>query len=241
MSPLRRARLAEELLDQPVHDLAELEAALNHVAQVNRLLGGERALFRALEHHLGEKTLDVLDAGTGSGAIPRALVRWARRRSIPIRIRATDIHPQVLEIARRQCAAYPEITIESADGLHLPYDDGRFTHTLMTLTLHHFEGEDQNRALRELTRVSRQAALISELERCWPNYVGAQLLAATWWRRNRLTRHDGPLSVLRAFTRTELLEAARSAGLEPVELGRAFFYRLTLVLRPARRAASATE
>jgi hypothetical protein len=61
-------------------------------------------------------------------------------------------------------------------------------------------------------------------------------LAATWWRRNRLTRHDGPLSVLRAFTPAELRAAAEAAGLETLELRRAFFYRLTLVLAPAGKS-----
>lgn len=241
MTSLERVSHADELLDQPRHDPAELEAALDHVAQVNRLLGGERALFQALERHRGADALNVLDVGTGSGALPRALVRWARRRNLPIRVWATDIHPQVLEIARNQCASYGEITVEAADALDLPYPDRTFTHALMTLTLHHFEGKNQSDALRELARVSRQAVIISELERCWPNYLGARFLAATWWRDNRLTRHDGPLSVLRAFTPAELRAAATDAHLEPAELRRAFFYRLTLVLLPARRAASETE
>jgi SAM-dependent methyltransferase len=241
MTPLERVSHADELLDQPHHDPAELEISLGHVAQVNRLLGGERALFQTLERYRAADPLNVLDVGTGSGAIPRALVRWARRRSLPIRVRATDIHPQVLEIARKQCASYAEITVEPADALDLPYPDRTFTHTLMTLTFHHFEGQDQRGVLRELARVSRQAAIISELERCWPNYLGARFLAATWWRANRLTRHDGPLSVLRAFTPAELQAAAKAAHLEPAELRRAFFYRLTLVLLPARRAASETE
>ena len=232
MTALKRVPHAKELLDQPIQDRAELEAALDHVAQVNALLGGVRGLIRALERHHNQAELDVLDVGTGSGAIPRALVHWARQRRIPIRVRATDINPDVLEIARRNCADCPEISIGPADALKLPYPDRSFTHALMTLTLHHFEGPDQTTVLRELARVSRNAAIVSELERCWPNYVGARVLAATWWRRNRLTRHDGPLSVLRAFTSVELRAAAEAAGLETLELRRAFFYRLTLVLAP---------
>lgn len=233
MTRLKRVAHAEELLDQPAQDPAELEAALNHVAQVNALLGGVRGLIRALDRHRRENSLEVLDVGTGSAAMPRALVRWARRKRIPIRVRATDVNPEMLEIARRNCADYPEITLEPADALDLQYPDRSFTHALMTLTLHHFEEAQQTTVLRQLARVSREAAIVSELERSWPNYLGACVLAATWWRRNRLTRHDGPLSVLRAFTPAELLAAARAAGVETVELRRAFFYRLTLVLAPA--------
>jgi SAM-dependent methyltransferase len=237
MSALKRVLLAQELMDQPGQDPAELKAALEHIAQVNTLLGGVRGLIRAVERHRREAALEILDVGTGSGEIPRLLVRWARERGIPIRVRATDYHPEVLEIARRNCADYPEITVEPADALELPYPNRSFTHALMTLTLHHFGDAGQATALRELARVTREAAIVSELERCWANYLGARVLAATWWRRNRLTRHDGPLSVLRAFTPAELRAAAHAARVETVELRRAFFYRLTLVLAPAEKAA----
>ena len=45
-----------------------------------------------------------------------------------------------------------------------------------------------------MARVAR-VVLVSDLERCWPNYLGSRLLAETWWRNNRITRNDGPLSV----------------------------------------------
>ena len=60
------------------------------------------------------------------------------------------------------------------------------------------------------------------------NYIGARLLSWTWWRANPLTRHDGPLSVLRAFTAPELLAIARSAGLHGVRVERRWFFRLLL-------------
>ncbi len=52
--------------------------------------------------------------------------------------------------------------------------------------------------LRELRRVARLTPLVCDLRR------SAVALAATWlWSRtsrNRLTRHDAPLSVRRAYT-----------------------------------------
>jgi hypothetical protein len=41
-------------------------------------------------------------------------------------------------------------------------------------------------------------------------------------------RHDGPVSVLRAFTARELLAIARRAGI-PARVHRSFPYRLVLV------------
>jgi hypothetical protein len=93
---------------------------------------------------------------------------------------------------------------------------------------HHIEHTDQIRALREAARVARCSVIVNELERCRPNYWGARLLAATRWRGNRLTRHDGPISVLRAFTPAELASLAAEAGLGRCAVKRRYFYRLVL-------------
>ena len=230
MSPLPRRAHAAEYLDEPGHDPRELEASLGHVAAVNRWLGGTRAVLRhVLPRLLPDRTTCILDVGTGDGDIPRAIVRAARRRDLAVRIVAADLHPQILEIARRKTAAYPEISVERADALSLPYPDDAFDIALLTLTLHHFEGEDQEKALRELARISRGVIVVNELLRSRANYLGARLLAATVWRRNRITRHDGPLSVLRAFTAPELLALSRNAGLREARVYRHFFQRLVLV------------
>jgi SAM-dependent methyltransferase len=203
----RRLANAVELLDAGHHDVAELEESLDQVAEVNRLLGGQRAAWHGLAPLLDTHVVtSVLDIGTGSADIPLDLDRRARHKGVRLSVVATDIHPQMRAIARRRVADRAAISIGAADALALPYSDRSFDVVLLSLTLHHFEGADQLRALREAG------------------------LAATRWRRNRLTRHDGPLSVLRAFTTAELRELAAAAGLRIERLERRFFYRLLLVL-----------
>lgn len=237
----RPARLvhAPEHLDAPIHDPAMLEASLEHVAQVNRWIGGNRSILLHLPDLLPhDGPARVLDVGTGSAAIPRILTAWARRRGIPLAVTATDVHPQIVELARRHTAPDPAITVARADALDLPFPDRSFDVALLSLTLHHFEGDDAIRALRELARVAR-GILVAELERTWPNYLGARLLAATLWRRNPITRHDGPVSVLRAFTPAELLALARDAGLPRPRVHRHPFYRLVLEARTEAPRATA--
>jgi ubiquinone/menaquinone biosynthesis C-methylase UbiE len=231
----RRLEHAPELLDAAVHDEAELEQSLDQVAEVNRLLGGRRAAWLALQPLLRhDGTTSVLDLGTGSADIPLDLSRRAARRRLPLHITATDVHPQMRAIARRRTRHDPAIRIGAADALALPFPDDAFDVVVLSLTLHHFEHEDQVRALREAGRVARRCVIVNELERCRPNYWGARLLAATRWRSNRLTRHDGPLSVLRAFTRAELLRLGQEAGLADLDVRRQWFFRLVLRARPKR-------
>jgi SAM-dependent methyltransferase len=226
----RRLEHAPELLDEPLHERAELEQSLDQVAEVNRVLGGRRAVLRALEAVVpAADSVSILDVGTGSADIPLAIAAWADARGTPVRITAADVHPQMREIARSRTRDRPTITVADADALALPFDADAFDIVLLSLTLHHFDGADQVQVLREAGRVARRAVIVNELERCRANWLGARLLAATRWRGNRITRHDGPLSVLRAFTRAELADAAAAAGLRVSSLRRRFFYRLVLI------------
>jgi ubiquinone/menaquinone biosynthesis C-methylase UbiE len=226
-----RLRNAPELLDDESHDPRVLEQSLEHVAQVNRFLGGHSAARAAVRPLLRySATLRILDIGTGSADIPRALVRDARAAGTAVEIIATDIHPQMRAVAAACTVEYPEIRIEAADALALPFPDDTFDVALLSLALHHFEGEAPVTALREAARVAGMV-VVNELERSRINYAGAWLLSNTWWRGNVLTRHDGPLSVLRAFTRGELTAIARAAGLADIRIQRRWFYRLLLTAR----------
>ena len=64
---LRRLEHAPELLDEAHHDRAELEQSLDQVAEVNRLLGGTRAVLRH-RHRLGRHTLRNRPVGAEHGS-----------------------------------------------------------------------------------------------------------------------------------------------------------------------------
>lgn len=227
---MMRPRLshATELLDAPRHDRRELEQSLDQLAEVNRLLGGRRAVWNALRPLLSAtRSTSILDIGTGSADIPVDLARRAQHAALPVAIIATDLHPQMLEIARARTAGTP-VVIAAANALALPFADAACDVVLLSLTLHHFEDDAQLTVLREAARVAGTAVIVNELERCRANYLGARFLAATRWRGNRLTRHDGPLSVLRAFTMDELRDLATAAGLRVALLQRRFFHRIVL-------------
>lgn len=227
MSPLARRRGAEELLDAPDHDPRVLAESLAHVAAVNRWLGGRRALLRALRPWLRDECR-ILDVGTGSGDLPRAVVRHARRGSLRVHVTATDLHPQMRTMAAAACAPFPEIVITAADALALPFDRDAFDVALLSMILHHLDDHAAAAALREAARVA-PVVIVNELHRTRANYAGARLLAATVWAGNPLTRHDGPLSVLRAYVPAELEALARAAGLRPLVVGRRWFQRVVLV------------
>lgn len=232
----------EERLDAPDQDPAELARSLQQVAAVDRWLGGARAVRRHLRPRVrGRPRGSLLDVGTGDATVLRRLVAWARRVGGPGWTGVgVELHPDVLRVAARREAGRATrepppgddpsrpTALVRGDALHLPFADATFDAAVCTLTLHHFDASAARAVLAEMGRVSRGLVLVSDLERSMSNYLGARLLAATVWRGNRLTRHDGPLSVRRSFTRDELAALGRDAGLADVAVERHVPFRLVM-------------
>jgi SAM-dependent methyltransferase len=232
VTSLPRAAGAERM-DEPGQDPAELGRSLADLRGVNRWLGG----YRVVLHHLARlaarhprPAYRVLDVATGSADIPLRVAGWARAKGIRMEIVATDLHATTLEYARRQAAADGDVRVEAADALDLPYADGAFDLALCSTALHHFDARDQLlRVLRELNRVAAIGGIVNDLRRSRPALVGANLLAATFWRTHPVTRHDGPLSVRRSFTPAELEDLARAAALHGARVHTHVPFRVALV------------
>lgn len=225
MRDVSRRAYEAELLDEEGHDPEELAHSLGQVARVNRWFGGSRALRRHLRPLLDPgRPVRLLDVGTGNGETLDDILSWARARGGRWTGVGVDRSAAVARIAARDARA-PTIR---GDALALPFATGSVDVAVCTLTLHHFPEEPAVRLLREMRRVARELVLVNDLERHALAHLSARLLARTLWRGNRITRHDGPLSVLRSFTPEELLALGRSAGLHDATVHRHFPWRLVL-------------
>ncbi len=218
-----------ERMEQPDLRPAELERALEALARVNRSFGGTWSVLRHLERLCAAlpAPVSVLDVGTGCADIPRAIVRRARRRGRPVQLTALDRHVGTLRLAERACAAYPEIVLREGDALALPFSSGSFDVVLASQLLHHMEGAEPVRLLRELVRVARRGVVVHDLRRgAWPHFATWAALRVV--SRDPVTRHDGPLSIRRGFVPMELLALAREAGWTGPQVARHAFFHLVL-------------
>lgn len=225
---LPRAHNAVELLDGPA-SLAELEANFSDISRLNRYFGGSWVTRSHLVRLLGERRAEpvtVLDVGSGGADIPVELVRWARRRGLPLRVIGVDRDRRIIDVARRRAAAYPEISFIQADGLHLPVRAGGVAAAISSLTLHHLEPAAAPHLLAEMARISRLGFVVNDLMRSRVAYAFVWL-ATRLFAWNRMSRHDGPLSVLRAYTAREIGALAERAGISRIRIIR---YRLLLRL-----------
>lgn len=204
--PVPRRTSRTELLDMPISDETALAANLADIRAVNRWLGGTASVVRAVASlcrgtpHPHETPLTLLDVATGSGDIPLALQEWACHHAVPLRVLASDKMSGVLREAHRHTSG--RVSLLQHDALRLPFADRTIDVVTCAQALHHFDPPAAIALLRELARVARRGVVVSDLCRSWPAYIGAHLLGLV--QRSSLSRHDGPLSVLRAYTPAEI-------------------------------------
>lgn len=239
LRPLER-REEPELLDGTYHDPAELAANFRDIRRVNRLLGGISTTMRHLpaliEAVPAGQPVTILDLATGSGDIPLAILRWARQHGRDVRIIASDVDEAILGLARAHTGAPPDITFARYDARDVPLPDRSVDIALCALSLHHFCPDDAVRVLREMDRLARHGFILNDLRRGRLGYVAAWV-AARLTTRNRLTRNDAPLSVLRAYTPRELAELLDRAGVEDVTISMHPWFRMAAVKRPGNAYA----
>ncbi len=222
-----RRVVALELMDRPGVDVGEFRANFDDIEFANRHFGGTfpvTAMLLTMSGRLAERrSFRVLDVGCGSADIARDVVRASDRCEVV----ALDCNRDILAIARERTPSHLPISFVRADGGALPFEDASFDVAMCNLALHHFEPTAAVAMLRELGRVSRVTPLVCDLVRSPLAFVGAWLFARIL-AKNRLTKHDGPLSVRRAYTPSEAVALARDAGWATPCARRSPFFRMVL-------------
>jgi ubiquinone/menaquinone biosynthesis C-methylase UbiE len=229
---MERLAGAEELLDGPLEDLAELAENLRDLRRSNRLLGGARQSRLAIDRLVArDEPLTLIDVGTGGADIPMMLLADAARSGRPMQVTAVDERSEVIEAARIARPAIDHVAgleLVVGDGLSLPYPDGAFDIAHASLVVHHLDPVDAVALLREMARVSRLGIVVNDLVR-GRLYLTVAWLLSRLSSRNRLYRNDAPLSVRRAYSRAELRGLFEEAGLTIVgEIGGIGWHRVAI-------------
>jgi ubiquinone/menaquinone biosynthesis C-methylase UbiE len=179
-----------------------------------------------------EQPLSVLDLATGSGDIPEELCRWAKSRGRNVTFTATDISESILRVAQGRITAAgfgQQVRFVVCDAIKTPFADRQFDITLMSLALHHMDLRQAHAIVREIARISRLGFIINDVYRSQGAWIMARILAGLT-TTNRLTRHDGPASVLRAYTPTEVRRISARTGI-PLSVHTHPFWRMAAVGR----------
>jgi hypothetical protein len=221
--------LKEELLDADQGSPHEVASALRSLRWINRLFGGDSMHTRLLRHATAgapARPLHLLEVASGrADALQTAIKRlcWQQR----VRITLLDRSAQHLPPRSAWSADLPAPELIAADALHIPLPADSVDIVGSCLFLHHLRDSEARIFLAEALRVARIAVVINDLERHPVHYLLSRI--ASLVDPSRLSRHDGPVSVRRAYTTLELDRMLRACGYR-FQVHRGFLFRLGLVV-----------
>ncbi len=230
ISPRARAE-ANEWLDEGRGTPGEVAANLAEMARLNHRLGGLSALTRHLYPRLAAAPgpVSVLDLGAGSADVPLQIAHWARAHGREVRLHALDWSARNLRVARAHLAGDPRVSLLQADAGRLPLAPGSVDFVISTLFLHHLSPPEATALLRAAFGLARRAVLMSDLVRGVMPLLAFRLIQPVF-ARHPLTRHDGALSIRRAYTPAEARALAAAAGLPGASVHPHWPWRMTLVV-----------
>jgi ubiquinone/menaquinone biosynthesis C-methylase UbiE len=218
-----------ELLDDPGVSSELMNRSMSDVARANVLFGGRRAAMmelRPLLQAAGPRA-SLLDVGTGRGDIPAAAKIEATQLGVNLWTIGIDMSLPLVSENRQS-----NDVVARGDALGLPFGDRSIDFVLASQMLHHFQFDDAVTVVREMNRVARKKAIISDLRRSV--FAVAGIWAASFpLGFHPVSRHDGVVSVMRGFLPNELTEIVeRATGITPKVRHRLGF-RLTASWTPA--------
>jgi hypothetical protein len=211
-----------ELLDTDAGTATEIRGSLRDLRFINAWFGGVRtttALVEQVAGQTGKRFLSLLEVAAGSGYVPECTRASLHRRGIELSPTLLDRSASHLNSSRPAVAA---------DALALPFAGASFDLVSCSLFAHHLEPEELVHFVGEGLRVCRLAVLINDLIRhplhLFLVYAGFPLY------RSRLTRHDAPASVRRAYTMDEMRALLAPAGAARLELSRHYLFRMGVIV-----------
>jgi ubiquinone/menaquinone biosynthesis C-methylase UbiE len=215
--------VVEELLDSDAGTPAEVAGSLKDLRMFNSLFGGVHtmaSLLRRVAQRRGLKEISWVDVAGGEGYVATRTQKSLARSGIISR-------PVILDRAPTHLGnTHPAVC---GDALALPFRDNSFDAVGCSLFLHHLEPDEIVRFAQEGLRVARHAFLVQDLQR-HPLHLGLSYLGAPLYR-SRITRHDAPASVGRAYTVEELREIlSRVALVENIEIKKFFLFRMGVIV-----------
>jgi SAM-dependent methyltransferase len=237
LPPIAQRATAPELMDDRTIGGAELAVALRQLRLINRLLGAVWPTVEGVDRLWREggrpPRLCVLDVGAGSGESAQALQRWARLRGVALQVTLLDIHPETCAAAARNLRDASGVSVVCGDVLRLPLRGADVV--TASLFTHHLDGALLPSALVAMARTAWLGVVVNDLHRSLVAWVLIRLLTGLF-SRNRMIRHDAPLSVLRGFQASELAALRERQELANLHVVWRPFFRWLVVIPSAAEA-----
>jgi len=201
-----------ETMDDFAMEGEVLREALDKIAQINRLLGGNKLTLLGVKALIAKVSntseITIVDVGCGNGDMLRNLADYGAKNNLNLNLIGIDANKFTSDHALKLSENYPNISYRCEDIFDKAFRELKCDIVLCTLTLHHFK-ED---AILDMVNVFHTNAaigiVINDLQRSSLAYRLFQSLCFVF-QLNAMSREDGMISILRGFKKSELIDFSK--------------------------------
>ena len=186
-----------------------LRDALDKIAKINQLLGGNKLTLRGVQELIRNisktTTITIVDVGCGNGDMLRNLADYGLKNDLEFQLIGIDANNFTVNHAQQLSRNYPNISYQCDDIFDKNFAKLKYDIVLCTLTLHHFKDNEIIQLLNVFNVNSNIGIVINDLQRSAIAYRLFQALCLVF-RLNDMSREDGLISILRGFKKVELID-----------------------------------
>ena len=199
---------APEIMDDFSMEGEILRDALDKIAKINQLLGGNQLTLRGVQNLIAtipnETEITIVDVGCGNGDMLRTLSKYGLKHQLNFKLIGIDANAFTINHARKLSINYPNISYRCKDIFGTDFTELKCDIVLCTLTLHHFKDDEIMTLMTVFYANCSIGIVINDLHRSAISYRLFQALCFVF-RLNSMSREDGLVSILRGFKKNELV------------------------------------
>lgn len=211
----------------------ELKAALDQIARINQLLGGNNLTLHGikilLKHADISKTITVADIGCGNGDMLRMLAKFGRKNNLDLKLIGIDANDFTINYAKNLSAEYSNIEYKCVDIFSENFKSLKYDIALCTLTLHHFTNEEILNIITTFNKNAETGIIINDLHRSKMSYRLFELICFLF-NLKKMSREDGLVSILRGFKKNELEEFSKKLNLKNYSINWKWAFRYQWII-----------
>ncbi len=197
-----------EIMDDFSLNGDELREALDKIAKINQLLGGNKltlnGLIKILHQKDKNKIITIVDVGCGNGDMLRKIADFGVKNNLQFKLIGIDANQFTINHAQELSSTYTNISYLCDDIFKMDVNQLNCDIIACTLTLHHFKEDEIIQILHLFNNAVNLGIVINDLQRSALSYRLFQLLCVTFGL-NKMSREDGLTSILRGFKKQELV------------------------------------
>ncbi|KAF2336690.1 methyltransferase domain-containing protein [Flavobacterium nitrogenifigens] len=222
-----------EIMDDFSLEGEELIGALDQIASINQLLGGNKLTLHGIKELFKKtdisKTIIIADIGCGNGDMLRMLAKYGKKNNLNFKLIGIDANAFTIDYAKRLSKDFPNIEYLCIDIFSEEFHQLKYDIVLCTLTLHHFTTNQIADVMNTLNKNASIGIVVNDLHRSKLAYRLFELIGVVF-NLNNMSRNDGLISILKGFKKNELESLSQKLNLKNYSINWKWAFRYQWII-----------